>query len=218
MFSVTKTMRHKLFLLSVLSFLLFSQSVFSQEKPKILVNADGSPNVSPEDELFITGRNEILKNLDLYALFSARVSISNVPQQTNTIQIKKSNLDKMKFELFIENTSQTIFDIAFTDGSAAIRPELKLNGKQIKYSRDKSDVLKSKEVIVDSFRMKRITLEPSIKKSIPEFAGIGNLQKWYDPLETGHYELTLHYYFSKDQNGNPKKLSTQTFFLEVLPD
>jgi hypothetical protein len=192
--------------------------LFAQNNKKILVDADGNLINTPEMEEIVRKRQELLNNLDLYVLFSAQAKISNVLQKNNSIQIKKQGLKDIKFEFYMENKTQNPFDLIFNDGEARIRPELKLNGNIINYSKNKEKQLRNKDEHPAVYHVENITFLPAIRKALPDFTGIGDLQKWYDPLEVGFYELNFSYRFWKNKDGEQKTLSSQPIFLEILPD
>ena len=92
------------------------------------------------------------------------------------------------------------------------RPRLLKNGKEFAYlegvkksmdSRDKYGPNGLSPVIA-------VTLEPN-KQTTVEYIDLG---KWYGPLETGHYEMTLGHRFH--QKGSHVQSNTTTF--DVVPE
>ena len=166
------------FMMLILSAILVS----AQEKRDIQVHEKGNPIMTQELEAAIKEqqetRREIMRHLDLYAALSARVKIAGVLQTANVIQAKKQDLDKLTFEFLIENKSQVTFDLSFTDGQALIRPELNLNGRKVNYPTDVAKEIKRKTEKPSAYNSEKIIFSPGAKKIIPNFAGIGNLQKW----------------------------------------
>jgi hypothetical protein len=202
--------------------ILFSSvvTILAQKDQKIKIQVDerGDPIVTPEMEAIIMKRQGIGRNLDSYVSFSAKAATLNATPKNDAIRISRQSLNDLKFEFFLENKTQTQFELIFNDVSQSIRPELKLNGKIVNYSEDKIKHLQSKADGLAAYRVDGVTFPPATKQAIPNFAGIGNLQKWYDPLDAGFYELTFSYRFGINQDGTKKSLLAQPIFLEILPD
>ena len=209
-------------ILLVLILIFGSSNLLAQNKQEIRVDENGNPIITPEMWEAIKKRQEIseeiIRNLNLHAVFTMKVEVAGVMQTNNTIEIKKKDLNKIDFKFFIENISQTPFDLIFNGGVAQIRPELKLNGTKINYSANKIKELKDKDTRPISSRSEEITFAPGEKKMVPIYAKIGDLRKWYDSLRLGFYEVTSHFIYDYDENDNPKKISTLPIFIEVLPD
>ena len=193
-------------------------TVFAQDKQKIQIDDEGNAIVTPEMEANIRKWQETYENLGSYASFYAKTKDSNGSSKNKAIQISRQKLNDLKFEFFIENKTQVPFDLSFNDGSALIRPELKQNGKIIDYSKDTIKLLQSKDTSPAAYQVKSMAFLPATEKKVPDFAGIGNLQDWYNPLESGFYEITFKFIYDRDDKGELKKLSTQSIFFEILPD
>lgn len=112
-------------------------------------------------------RQEIARNLDSYVSFSAKVKTLNASPEKDVIRISRQALNDLKFEFFLENKTQTQFELIFNDATRSIRPELKLNGKIVNYSKDKTKELQSREKHLAAYRVDGVTFPLQLNRQFP---------------------------------------------------
>lgn len=211
--------RNSIFLLI---FIFTIVSITAQEKNELKVDENGNPVVSPEMLAIMREKQrkqrEILERFDLYAALSVKVTVGRVPQTGEVIKIRRQEIDKLNFIFSIENISQTEFDFIFNDGSRLVRPELSLSGRKINYSQNMKQLLRQSDDKPSVYNANKIIFEPGAKRSIPDYASVGKIKKWYEPLEPGFYQLVFHMYHYYDrENVVRKRISTTRIFLEIEP-
>lgn len=93
------------------------------------------------------------------------------------------------------NTSQEAVRILILDQWTQDRPELLRSGDKVPYRKELSKVLEARETELPQALAQGVNLEPGERRRI----GYLDLRTWYEPLEAGHYQLSLKHRFQQGQ-------------------
>lgn len=210
------------FLLFIAIFMFCVSGLFAQDKPKVKTNSNEDMIITLEmiaaSEEYAKKDREMMANFDSYASLSIKAELNGVLQKGETVKVKKQDLDKLKFIISIKNKSPEEFEIVFNDGSRNFRPQLFSNDRKVDYSDKMKTLLRSSDNKAAAYRVEKLIFQPGSKKPISDFAGIGNIQNWYDNLPPGFYKLVIDYDSNYvDEINSHEKISTNPIFLEIEP-
>jgi hypothetical protein len=116
----------------------------------------------------------------------------------------------MSFELTMTNRTNETLSILFTDQYVHFRPRLLKDDIPVQYRKEIRQAVQDTE---KHFRLMGSSVGFPLLPDIPYQFGYLVLKDWYEPLEPGHYELTLKHRFGTKRR--PVESNTAAF--EVLP-
>lgn len=115
----------------------------------------------------------------------------------------------IKFSIVATNTAIVPLRVRSWDLYDQNRPRLLRDNQEVSYRNGLSDLLKKKEGDDGIISVNVITLEPNQEKTLEYL----DLSKWYEPLQPGHYQLSMQRRFI--QGGKWVDSASVTF--EVVP-
>jgi hypothetical protein len=107
------------------------------------------------------------------------------------------------------NSSQEPVTLIVVEPSRENRPELFRSGDKLDYSDGLMKTLEAREHDLPRSMPQLYKLEPGERKRI----GYINLRDWYDPLGSGHYQLSIKHRFEVGQ----KWIESASVTFEVIP-
>jgi len=117
--------------------------------------------------------------------------------------------DKIILHVQITNISNEKLTVPVLDKYHQNRPELTKEGQLVPYRKETLKLLDKRDKNLEFGRRDYVNLQPAETKEIETV----NLNDWYDPLESGVYQLTIKYRFFA---GTPWVTSAPITF-EVVP-
>lgn len=107
------------------------------------------------------------------------------------------------------NTSQFAVRIVILDQWTQDRPELLRAGDKVSYRKELSKVLEARETEPPRKLPQFIKLEPGERRRI----GYVDLLAWFEPLEAGHYQLSIKHRFEAGQDW----IESAAIIFDVIP-
>jgi hypothetical protein len=119
--------------------------------------------------------------------------------------------DKFIFDLVVKNISHVPVRVMSFDTYVQNRPQLLMGGHVLSYREEIEKAVKASEHGTgEMLRLANIVLAPNESGSAETVI----LNDWYDPLEPGHYQLTVQHRFDEGD----KWIASPSCVFEVLPN
>jgi hypothetical protein len=170
-------MRIFIFVLAAILVLSVSVSLNAQEDPFRELLA----RMTPEARL----KYERLRKAEFASLELARRPLE-LGENPERLKDPYKEGDRIYFRLLITNNSIEKVNFARVDSYQEQRPDLTRDGDPVPYRKRISELLVQKDRDIMGRRVSEVTLQPG--ETTEEFI---DLADWYEPLKSGHYQLTL---------------------------